>query len=85
MLNCKDAFLVALLLSLSAGEARGQSVAGVIRDSQGAALPAAVATLTARDNTTQATVLSDTSGRYRFERVSPGATQRSWGAVRRTP
>jgi vitamin B12 transporter len=73
MLNCKDAYLVTLLLSLCAGEAWGQTVAGAIRDSQGAALPAAVVTLTARDNTTQATVLADTSGRYRFDRVSPGA------------
>src|ERR1700680_4459816 len=73
MLNCTNAYLVTLLLSLSAGEAWGQTIAGVIRDSQGAVLPAALVTLTARDNTSQATVLSDTSGRYRFDRVSPGA------------
>jgi len=73
MLNCKDAYLVTLLLSFCAGDAWSQTVAGVIRDSQGASLPSAVVTLTARDNTTQATVLSDTSGRYRFDRVSPGA------------
>src|ERR1700730_11542916 len=73
MLNCKDAYLVTLLLSLCAGEAWSQTVAGVIRDSQGAALPSAVVTLTARDNTTQAPVPSDTSGHFRFERVSPGA------------
>src|ERR1700687_2633903 len=73
MLKCKDAYLVTLLLSLSAGEAWGQTIAGLIRDSQGAALPAAVVTLTARDNTTRATVLGDTSGRYRFDHVSPGA------------
>jgi len=51
----------------------GVSVSGTVRDSQGAAIAAASITLVARDNTVNAAVASDSSGRYRFESVARGA------------
>jgi len=72
MLTYRNAYLAALLLSLGGGAASGQTVAGVVKDSAGAVIPTAVITLTARDNTVQATALSGASGRYQFDRVLPG-------------
>jgi vitamin B12 transporter len=73
MLTSRNAYPFVLLLCLGAGTAAGQTVAGIVKDSQGAVIPAAVVTLTARDNSVQTTALSDTSGRYQFSRVLPAA------------
>jgi iron complex outermembrane receptor protein len=51
----------------------GVSVSGTVRDSQGAAIAGASITLVARDNTVNAAVSSDSSGRYRFESVVRGS------------
>jgi vitamin B12 transporter len=60
----------ALLISTSAF---AQSISGLVKDPQGAVIPAAVVTLTARDNTAAASAITDPSGRYRFDRAFPGA------------
>ncbi|HEV3330444.1 MAG TPA: TonB-dependent receptor [Bryobacteraceae bacterium] len=49
----------------------GQSISGLVNDPQGAAIPAAVVTLTARDNTAVASAVTDSTGRYRFDHVFP--------------
>jgi len=49
-----------------------QTISGSVQDSQGAVIAGAAVELVARDNTTRAGTLTDSSGRYRFERVAPG-------------
>jgi len=61
-----------LLLFACASAAFAQSLSGLVKDTQGAVIPAAVVTLTARDNTVAARGVTDATGRYRFERVFPG-------------
>src|SRR5579872_4732588 len=61
------------LLFLAAHVACGQTISGIIQDSQGAAIPGASVEMVARDNTARAASISDSSGQYRFERVAPGA------------
>jgi len=61
------------LLFLAAHVACGQTISGIIQDSQGAAVPGASVEMVARDNTARAAGISDSSGQYRFERVAPGA------------
>lgn len=60
-----------LFLSLAVSPGLGQTVSGVVRDAQGAVIPAASIRLVARDNTAAATVTSDAAGRYQFDRVAP--------------
>ena len=50
----------------------GFAISGIVRDSQGSAIPAAAVTLVARDNSMTAAVTADGAGRYRFVRVSSG-------------
>jgi vitamin B12 transporter len=61
------------LLLLAVPYGFGQTISGIIRDSQGAGIPGAVVSLVARDNTGRADVVSDRSGQYRFDRIAPGA------------
>jgi len=60
------------LLLLTASCGFGQTISGVVRDSQGAAIAGASVDLVARDNTARASSITDISGQYRFERLSPG-------------
>src|SRR5690349_17200786 len=69
--DMRSRFCSLLLLAVPFGF--GQTISGVIHDSQGAGIPASSVSLVARDNTARADAVSDSSGRYRFERVSPGA------------
>src|SRR5579859_4894634 len=62
-----------LLLLLAVSCAFGQTISGVIQDAQGASIPGASVELVARDNTARTDTVSDSSGRYRFENVAPGA------------
>lgn len=68
-----------VLLTIPCG--LGQTISGVIQDNQGAAIGGASIELIARDNTTRADAFSDSSGRYRFERVPPGAYLLEAGAA----
>jgi vitamin B12 transporter len=61
------------LLLLAAPFGFGQTISGVIQDSQGAAIPGASVELVARDGPTRTALVTDSAGRYRFERVPPGA------------
>ena len=61
------------LLLLAVPVAYGQTISGVVQDSQRAAIPGASVELVARDNTSRANGITDSSGRYRFERLAPGA------------
>jgi len=63
---------LSLLLICGASAAFGQTISGLVKDTQGAVIPSAVVTLTARDNTAAAASITDSSGRYRFDHVSPG-------------
>src|ERR1700741_3638196 len=60
-----------LAISCSFG-AIGQTISGVVKDSQGGAIAAAVVSLTARDNNVDARSITDPSGRYQFENAIPG-------------
>ncbi|HEY1240116.1 MAG TPA: TonB-dependent receptor [Bryobacteraceae bacterium] len=60
------------LLFLTALYGFSQTISGVVRDSQGAAIAGATVDLVARDNTARATTVTEMSGRYRFERAAPG-------------
>ena len=66
-------FIGTLLLLFGASAASGQSISGVVKDAQGAVIPAAVVTLTARDNSAAATGVTDSYGQYRFDHVFPGS------------
>ena len=50
----------------------GASVAGVVVDAQGAAVPGAVVRLYARGRAAQLTTTTDAAGAYRFARLAPG-------------
>jgi vitamin B12 transporter len=52
--------------------AQGSSVAGLVKDPSGAAVPNATVVLEAQDNTTSLQAVSNHAGRYRFEHLSPG-------------
>jgi len=62
----------AIVFLFSVTAAFGQSLSGVVKDPQGAAIPAAVVSLTARDNTVAERGLTDSSGRYQFDHVFSG-------------
>lgn len=61
-----------VLLICGASVAFGQGISGLVKDTQGAVIPSAVVTLTARDNTAAAAGVTDSSGQYRFDHVFPG-------------
>jgi iron complex outermembrane receptor protein len=61
------------LLLICASAAFGQSISGLVKDPQGAVVPTAVVTLTARYNTAAASSVTDSSGQYRFDHVFPGS------------
>ena len=64
----KPALLCCLTIILAAA-ASGQSISGVVTDSQAGAIPAAVVSLTARDNTVTERGITDASGRYWFDHL----------------
>src|SRR5690242_8400249 len=66
--NMRSRICYLLLLAVPSGF--GQTISGVIHDRQGAGIPGASVNLVARDNTARADAVSDSSGRYRFERVA---------------
>ena len=63
----------AVVLSLAGVAGFSQTISGVITDSRGAAIAGASVDLVARDNIARVSVTSDSSGRYRFERLVPDA------------
>src|SRR5438876_9084191 len=48
------------------------TIAGHVKDPQGASLPGATVTLYARDRSFSLTTTTDSSGTYRFEKLAPG-------------
>ena len=72
---------ICYLLLLAVPYGFGQTISGVIHDGQGAGIPGASVNLVARDNTARADAVSDSSGRYRFERVAPGTYLLEAGAA----
>jgi vitamin B12 transporter len=72
-------FVVAIALALACGAAaqeagRGAAIAGRVTDSRGGALTGVSVTLHARDREAlRLSTTTDAEGRYRFERLAPGA------------
>ena len=63
-------FLLASAIAWSQGST---SISGVVKDPAGAVVPGATVTLVSQDNTTSIQVVSDQSGRYRFEHLAPAS------------
>jgi vitamin B12 transporter len=61
------------LLLICATPAFAQSLSGLVKDPQGAVIPSAVVTLTARDNTAAAATVTGSSGQYKFDHLFPGS------------
>jgi iron complex outermembrane receptor protein len=64
---------VVLLSGVLASAQGGTSISGVVKDLTGAVVPDAIVTVVSQDNTTSIRVVSDQSGRYRFEHLSPAS------------
>jgi vitamin B12 transporter len=62
-----------LLFLLIASPGLAQTISGVVRDAQQAAIPGAAVTLVDRDNTVRGSVRTDYEGYYQFDRVTPGS------------
>jgi vitamin B12 transporter len=63
-----------LVLASAIAWAQGSNnISGVVKDPKGAAVPGAIVTLVSQDNTTSLRTVSDQSGRYRFEHLSPSS------------
>lgn len=80
-LNYRWLFLIALTMALMFGLSRplalaqasgSTSIAGQVKDPQGANLPGATVTLYARDRSVSLSTATDSGGAYRFERLAAG-------------
>ena len=62
-----------VLASAIAWTQGNNSISGVVKDPKGAVVPGATVALVSRDNTTNMRVVSDHSGHYHFEHLSPSS------------
>jgi vitamin B12 transporter len=69
---CKGTGLLALASAIAWAQG-SNSISGVVKDPTGAVVPRATVTLVSQDNTTSLKTVSDQSGHYRFEHLSPSA------------
>ena len=64
--------IIAVAMLCLAGETHAQSLTGIVVDPQGGRVPNAQVKLYVRDNGVQLKATSDSHGRYRFQRLTPG-------------